>query len=84
MKEQNKKLIQAVKEEDVYGVEKALDDGADINMLHEGKTPLCIASYWRKKEVALLLLRRGASLELHFFDELLLCLRIGNKRNKWV
>jgi ankyrin repeat protein len=66
--DQNAKLIQAIKNGNLAGVDAALKEGADINTTNYGFTPLIWASSLDNWEAAKLLIEKGADVNAKYTD----------------
>lgn len=57
----NEQLFQAVKANDIEAVKDVIEKGADLKCQGEyGWTPLHMASYWERAEIAKILINNGA------------------------
>src|SRR5687768_2738793 len=66
----NARLMRAIERNDLAGVRRAVDDGADVDgkpdsQEHEGVSPLGAAAEFGRVEIARLLIDRGADVNLH-------------------
>lgn len=66
----NEQLLTAIKKKKLLLVNKALENGADINLKQNGTTPLIEALLWANREVDIieLLIKKGAALSIKTDD----------------
>lgn len=56
----NEQLLQAIDDFDIEAAKQAIEGGVDVNTKNEyGRTPLCIAKFWGREEIANLLKQHG-------------------------